>query len=52
MDPVAFDPAGIIGTAVTSLEGVLTGVAGPAIGLGAAVLGLMFGWSLVQRFIH
>lgn len=44
------DPVAILTDAVTDLGTTLTGVAGPALGIGAAVLGLGFGWRLVKKF--
>lgn len=48
---LAFDPTTIITGAITTLEGVLTTVATPALGLGAGIMALYFGWSLVRRFV-
>lgn len=48
---LAFDPTSIIADAVTSLGTTLTGVATPAVGLGAGVLALFFGWGIVRRFV-
>ena len=46
-----FDATAILTAAVADLGETFTGVATPAIGLGIAVFGLMFGWSLVRRFV-
>lgn len=51
MTPTGFDPTGIVSDAITTLSGTLSGVAGPALALGAGVLALGFGWRLVKRFI-
>ena len=51
MLPAVFDAITIITTAIATVGDTLTGVAGPAAGLGAGVLALFFGWRLVQRFI-
>lgn len=45
------DPVAIVGTAIDSLETTLSGVAGPALAVGASVLALTFGWKFVRRFI-
>lgn len=44
------DPVAIVTTAIDSLETTLTGVAGPALAVGASILALTFGWKLVKRF--
>lgn len=51
MTPLAFDPTTIVSSAIDTLSGTLSGVAGPALALGAGVLALGFGWRLVKRFI-
>lgn len=50
MLPSVFDPVVPITTAITTLETSLSGVAGPALALGGAVLALGFGWRLVKKF--
>lgn len=45
------DAVAVITTAITSLGTTLGGVAGPALGIGASVLGLFFGWNIVRRFV-
>lgn len=44
------DPVAIMNGVITDLSATLTGVAGPALGVGAAVLGLGFAWRFVKRF--
>lgn len=51
MEPTAMDPVALITTAVGELSATLGGVAGPALGVGAAVLALTFGWGFIKRFI-
>lgn len=46
-----FDPVAPITTGIATLGTSLEGVAGPAIGVGAGVVALFFGWKLVKRFI-
>lgn len=46
-----FDPVAAITSGIGELGTTLSGVAGPAIGIGAAVLALSFGWGLVRRFV-
>lgn len=45
------DPVAVITTGIGELTTTLGGVAAPAIGIGAAVLALTFGWRLVRRFV-
>lgn len=52
MVPNALDPTAIIGDAISTLGTTLSGVAGPALALGAGVLALGFGWNLVKRFVN
>lgn len=47
-----FDPTATITDLVTAVGTVFGSVAGPAAGLGGAVLALFFGWRVVQRFTH
>jgi hypothetical protein len=46
------DVGAIIQGAVDTLSGVLNTVAPIVVGLGATIVGLMFGWKLFKRFIH
>lgn len=46
-----FDPTTIVSSAIDTLSSTLSGVAGPALALGAGVLALGFGWRLVKRFV-
>lgn len=48
---MTFDPVAIVTDALDTLGTTLSGVAGPALALGASVLALTFGWRLVRRFI-
>lgn len=45
------DPSALITTAVGTLTTTLSGVAAPALGVGASVLALTFGWKFVKRFV-
>lgn len=47
----SFDPSGLIGSGIADVGSTLGGVAGPAVGIAAALLALTFGWSLVRRFV-
>lgn len=44
------DPVAILTSVVADLGDTLTGVAAPALGIGAAVLGIGFGWRFVKKF--
>lgn len=48
--PTVFDPVAIVQTGIDSVSTSLTGVAGPALAVGAGVMALGFGWKLVKKF--
>lgn len=45
------DAGALITTAVATLSDTLGDVAVPALGVGASVLALTFGWRFVKRFV-
>lgn len=52
LQPVATLDAGeILKGAITQIQGIFETVAPVALGVGAAIFALMFGWVLVRRFV-
>lgn len=45
-----FNPVTIVTDAIGDLTDSLSGVAGPALAVGAGVMALGFGWRLVKKF--
>ena len=45
-----FNPVTVVTSQIGELTGMLAGVAGPALGIGAAILAITVGWKLVKRF--
>lgn len=52
MNPLALDLGALFGAAETTLNGAIADVAPIALGIGASVLAITFGWNLVRRFVH
>ena len=42
----------LFATAQTTLNGAISDVAPIALGVGATVLAITFGWNLIRRFVH
>jgi len=49
---LAIDPTAILTPIVAEIGDVVTAVAPLALGVGVGVFGLVFGWGLLQRFVH
>lgn len=55
MDPFVvtpIDPTALVSTALDTISTGITGVAGPALVVGAGVAALTIGWRLAKRFVR